>query len=122
MLPSFGLTLKSMVDIVPVLAQYITVLAASMYFFAIIGMTANGGLNGLICPVTGLLDEWLRCGFLNPRFGRSGMESFANVLSEDNELVKQSSYGAIGTYWDLNFNSMVRVSTCTHSPPPFVRA
>ena len=42
MLPSFGLTLRSMVEIIPVLAQYITVLLAGMYFFAIVGEWSTG--------------------------------------------------------------------------------
>ncbi len=37
MLPAFELTLRSVVEILPVLAQYIAVLLGGLYFFAIVG-------------------------------------------------------------------------------------
>jgi hypothetical protein len=42
-LPGFGITVSSFVDILPVLARYVTVMISVFYCFAIVGMTAFAG-------------------------------------------------------------------------------
>lgn len=42
-LPNFDITVRSFVDIIPVLAQYVAVLLSVFYFFAIIGMESFAG-------------------------------------------------------------------------------
>jgi hypothetical protein len=38
----------------------------------------------------------------------AGVESFHDLLSKDDPKVVQSSYGIVGNYWVLNFDTFVR--------------